>query len=88
MATPNRLIYLFVFVKLTSNLRSSIPKRDSGPGAEHDARLALGSCGSQDFWGSSEWPASINEHGAINHIQSRGGELGHLGLIKSRYGHY
>ena len=29
------------------------------------ARLALGSCGSQDFWGLSEWPASINEHGAI-----------------------
>lgn len=46
------------------------------------ARLALGSCGSQDLWGLSEWPASINEHGAINRPQSRGGGLGGFGLIK------
>lgn len=37
------------------------------------ARLALGSCGSQDLWGLSEWPASINEHGAIkSSSKSRG----------------
>ena len=40
----------------------------------------------KDFWGLSEWPASINEHGAINRPQSRGGKLADFGLIKSRYG--
>ena len=46
--------------------------RNSGRGADPNAWLALGSCGTQELLGLSEWPASINEHGAINGAQSRG----------------
>lgn len=34
----------------------------------------------KNFWGLNEWPASINEHGAINCPQSRGDELDDLGF--------
>lgn len=55
-----------------------ISKRDSGPGAEHDARLALGSCGSQRLLGGggalSEWPASIKQTWRNkSYSKSRGG---------------
>lgn len=72
-------IYVFVSILCTTytDVTYGVPyyyfKAIQDQVQEHNARLALGSCGSQDFWGLSEWPASINEHGAINHTQSRGG---------------